>query len=183
MPARYSSCTVQHPGDAVPDRDPRRRLSRVCRPHARSACAIACGAEQSGEVAGRIDGEQAGALIVRSTRSRTWWRRPAPGSPCRTATPCLVPKSLRWRRLASRASIGLSGRTAERLRVGVRCGLRSRCGLGARHAGTAQPCRLRTRSFGHGVEPVARLVLDATYDMCLTAARINADRSGNRTVF
>ena len=75
---------------------------------------------------------------------------------------------------------------AERLRVGVQW--RTEVTLsGSGHAVTQVYCSAVPIAYSpHSAtawEPVARLVLDATYDMCLTAARINADRSGNRTVF
>jgi len=75
---------------------------------------------------------------------------------------------------------------AERLRVGVQW--RTEVTLaGSGHAVTQVYCSAVPIAYSpHSAtawEPVARLVLDATYDVCLTAARINADQSGNRTVF
>lgn len=75
---------------------------------------------------------------------------------------------------------------AGRLRVGVQW--RTEVTLaGPGHAVTQVYCSAVPVAYSsHSAtawEPVARLVLDATYDVCLTAARINADQSGNRTVF
>ena len=75
---------------------------------------------------------------------------------------------------------------AERLRVGVQW--RTEVTLaGSGHAVTQVYCSAVPIAYSPqsatAWEPVARVVLDATYDVCLTAARINADRSGNRTVF